>query len=59
MTTKLTRQFNVRATAEVIDKLTELARRSGMSQSAVVKRLIDEASHTEKPVQFLRGTGDD
>ena len=59
MTTKLTRQFNVRATQEVIDQLNELARRAGMSQGGVVKRLIAEASRNERPVQFLKGAGDD
>lgn len=57
---KTTKQFNIRATQEVIDQLNELARRSGMSQGGVVKRLIAEASRNERPVQFLRnGAGDD
>ena len=56
---RLTKQFNVRATQETINDLNELARRSGLSQGGVIKRLIAEASQTERPVQFLKGGGDD
>ena len=57
MPRKYTRQFNVRATDETIDKLNALCKRSGMSQGGVIKRLIIEAFQNETPVQFLRATG--
>lgn len=56
---KANRQFNLRLADSELERLAELARRSGLDKSQVVKRLIAEASLNAEPVRFLKGGGDD